>query len=176
MVAAEDRTITPNFGSLHKAVNETFVSSATWLPNVFSYWARAGVESVDSNVRHVVARRSEYLAYPSLELAKMHSDTDDGDLNIFSSYSPSMVATGITVTEEDWATHSAFLVICFEPDVLDQKCYYSRWTGLECQVVWGNKVSYTKTAPFSSHRTSIIESVAERGAELFVEFLNAQFA
>ena len=115
------------------------------------------------------------LPHPRLELARIVSDTKDDDLTLLSKYSTSMVTTGITVVKEDWVTDSAFLVVCFEPDVLDHKCCYSRWTGLDCQVTWGKKLSYRNTTPFSSYYTSIDESVAERGAELFISFLTTLF-
>lgn len=163
-------TVTPTFAALQKAVVATFVSSATWLPRIFSYWS-----GVDGDRRHVTARRTEYLAHPRTQLARVPDDKSD-DLNLMASYSSSLVTTGITVTEEDWRTHSAFMVICFEPDMVDNECCYSRWTGLDCQVIWGKPISYKKTTPFSSYRTSIEESVTERGAELFVDLLNSLFA
>ncbi len=164
MTVGADRKATPRFVTLQKEVFRSFVSPATWLPSTFSYWT-----GLEGDRKLVVSRRSGYLAHPHLELARVLSDTKDDDLVLVSSYSTSMVTTGITVTKEDWVTHSAFVVTCIEPDVLDQKCCYSRWTGLDCQVIWGNKVSYRKTAPFSSYKTSINESVAEKGTHSLLE-------
>lgn len=73
-------------------------------------------------------------------------------------------------------THSSFMVICFEADMFADQCCYNRWTGLDCQVVWGDKISYKRTAPFLSCDNSIQESVAEKSAELFVDLLNSLFA
>ena len=162
-------TVTPSFAALQKAVVATFVSPATWLPRTFSYWS-----GVDGDRRHVTAERSAYLAHPHVQLARAPDDSSD-DLNLVSGYSANMVTTGITVTEEDWRTHSAFMVICFEPDMLDNECCYNRWTGLDCQVIWAKTISYKKTTPFLSYRTSIEESVTERGAESFVDLLNSLF-
>lgn len=164
-------TVTPRqFAALQKAVVATFVSPATWLPRTFSYWS-----GVDGDRRHVTARRSAYLAHPHIQLARALDDNKSGDLNLLSNYSATMVTTGIIVTEEDWRTRSAFMVICFEPDMLDNEYCYNRWTGLDCQVIWGKTISYKKTTPFSSYRTSIEESVTERGAELLVDLLNSLF-
>lgn len=137
----------------------SFTSQANWLPRNLPHWT-----GPEHDRKLYLSRRCEYLTHPQLELARVLNDEKGGDLNLLSKYSPSMVTTGITVTREDWLTHSAFLVICFEPDTIDHTCWYSRWTGLDCRVVWGHKLSYTKTTPFSSLRTSIDESVAEKGA------------
>lgn len=64
--------VTPSFAALQKAVVATFVSSATWLPRIFSYWS-----GVDGDRRHVTARRTEYLAHPRLQLARVPDDKSD---------------------------------------------------------------------------------------------------
>lgn len=166
MTIGADRPATLNFDRLQLEVFRSFVSPATWLPRTFSHYTR-----LEGDNKLIVSRRSAYLAHPQLELARVVSDTKADDLTLISRYSTSMVTTGITVVKEDWVTRSAFLVICFEPDIFDHTCCYSRWTGLDCQVTWGHKLSYKKLAPFSCHNTSIDETVAERGAELFVDFL-----
>lgn len=170
LTGGDKKRAPPTFATLQKLVARTFVSTATWLPRTFSYWTLLEQDKIS-----VVSRRSEYIAYPELELARMlQSQVPGDDLVLVSSYSTSMVSTGITITQNDWHTNSSFVVTCFEPDTLDGRYCYNRWTGLECQVIWGKRISYRKTAPFSKYKTSIDESFVERGADLFIEFLNMQ--
>ena len=168
LTGGDKKRAPPTFATLQKLVARTFVSTATWLPRTFSYWTLLEQSKIS-----VVSRRSEYTAYPDLELA-MLSKVPGDDLVLISSYSTSMVSTGITITQDDWDTNSSFVVTCFEPDTLDGRYCYSRWTGLECQVIWGKRISYRKTAPFSRYKTSIAESFVEQGADLFIKFLNMQ--
>lgn len=170
MTIRADRRAPLSFDTIQQEIFRSFTPPATWLPRTFPHYTVLGDDR-----KPVVSRRSEYLAHPQLELARIVSDTKDDDLTLLSKYSPTMVTTGITVVQEDWMAQSAFLVVCFEPDTFDHKCCYSRWTGLDCQVIWGHKLSYRKLAPFSCYNTSIDECVAERGAEVFIKLLNSLF-
>lgn len=88
---------TPTFQELKHGVFQTFKAPALFLPSSISYTSTA-----DKGYQQVTAKREDYAAHPSLNLAVTKEQVKEPDLSLTLPFTDNMVAPSICIFQADW--------------------------------------------------------------------------
>lgn len=122
----------------------------------------------------MTALRSGYGAHRKLQMALPLNPVSD-DLQFLLPYTDDMLSTIILIEKDEWYVDSRFEIIFFEPDVVENRLAYKRWTGLEFTISWAEHVSCKAATTFNKWETNVEQSHMDNAAHLFVDFLVAEF-
>lgn len=160
----------PSHEDVRTRVKRSFVRQADFIPEKLVYWSCGPNDSCEK----MTEVRISYVAHQRLQMA-MPLDPISEDIQFLLPYTEDMLSTTILIENSNWSMDGRFEVICFEPDIVDGKLFYKRWTGLEYTVSWGKYVSCKPAAIFKKWETSLAQSHFDTAARLFIDLLVAEF-
>ena len=160
----------PSYEDVGSSAKRSFVRKADFMPEKIVYWSCGPNDSCEK----MTGLRISYKAHQSLQIA-LPLEPDSEDIQFLLPYTETLLSTTILIEKSKWSMDGRFEVICFEPDSVDGKLYYRRWTGLEYTVSWGNYVSCKPAATFKKWETNLGQSHFDAAARVFIDFLVAEF-
>ena len=159
---------TPTFQELKHGVLQTFKAPALFLPSSISYTSTA-----DQGYQQVTAKREDYAAHPSLNLAVTKEQFKEPDLSLTL---PFTVAPSICIFQADWMSRSTFEVVCFEPEAT-KELMYIRWGMMQFNMMHNNCVWECRQVSklLKGQSSTLTIQPFHQAAALLVNFMNAHF-
>ena len=166
----------PAFHQLRSRVLKSFTSSASYLPEVWTYWCKSSFDYYalpeDDSYDLQAISRTRFLSYAQLDLAIARDITKVNELSLVAACTKSNITRDVVVTADEWS-QGIFQAVCFIPEKHNGGILYEHCVGIKYQI--------SSLAPFSMVQISpspedVAASVLHSVAELFVLFLNNEFS
>lgn len=167
----------PSFGDLRECIQRTFSTSASYLPEVWTYWSKSDSDyyALPEEDTHEQSKipRTRYVSHPYINLATLKNTLKSDEVSLITSCTSNKVTRGILISPEEWI-HGIFQVVCFVPEKYHGGISYEDCVGVKYQIV--------SSTPFSviqlNHVTQssvIEESIIHSVANLFLMLLKYEF-
>ena len=166
-----------SFGDLQECIQRTFSTSATYLPEVWTYWSKSdsdyyALPEEDTHERSKIPR-TRYVSHPYINLATLKDTLKSDEVSLITSCTSNKVTRDILISPGEWL-HGVFQVVCCVPEKYHDGITYDEFVGVKYQIL--------SSTPFSvlqlNHVTQgsvLEESIFHSVAELFLMLLNHEF-